>query len=185
MSGLVLIHYYFSVETDTSLPHRLQVEPNCSLSWRAAVILYAWVCVVSLGIALIFVAQGYWPVLPFAGLELAVLGIALWVSMRRGSYREVISIYEDRIEVEKGRPERRESTVFPLHWARVNLRTARPASYPSRLMISSHGRSCEIGQCLTESERRGLCRRLTELIGRTDQTPAEWLEPDSPGNAHR
>jgi len=66
------------------------------------VILYTWVCVVSLGIALLFVARGYWPVLPFAGLELLVLGIALWISMRRGAYREVISIYPDRIEVEKG-----------------------------------------------------------------------------------
>lgn len=167
-------------------PHLLKIEPNCSLSWRGAVIFYLWVCAASLGIAMIFALQGYWPVLPFAGLELAVLGVALWLSMRRGSYREVITIDAGRIVVEKGRRHRRERVEFPLHWAHVNLRTARTASHPSRLTISSHGRSCEIGNCLTDREKRGLALRLEELIGRADQTPARWLELEGrPGNAHR
>ncbi|MBT8137314.1 MAG: DUF2244 domain-containing protein [Gammaproteobacteria bacterium] len=163
----------------------MQVTPNCSLSWRAAVIFYLWVCTASLGIALVFVWLGYWPVLPFAGLEMMVLGVALWLSLHRGSYREVISIFPDRIEVARGRTRQRECTVFPLHWARVNLRPTRLASYPSRLVISSHGRSCEIGRCLTESERIGLGRRLDELIGTTAHTPDRWQEVAKPGNAHR
>ncbi|MBT8144432.1 MAG: DUF2244 domain-containing protein, partial [Gammaproteobacteria bacterium] len=64
----------------------------------------------------------------------------------------------------------------PLHWARVTLRPARVATYPSRLLISSHGRSCEIGRCLTEPERKRLLRRLDQLVGRMDQTPLQQPE---------
>ncbi|MDH3647002.1 MAG: DUF2244 domain-containing protein [Gammaproteobacteria bacterium] len=167
-------------------PYRLQVVPNCALSWHGALIFYAWMCTASLGIAFFFVIQGYWPILPFAGLELLALGAALWVSMRRGDYREVISIYPDRVEVEKGRPDERHSAVFPLHWVHVNLRPARIASYPSRLIISSHGHHCEVGRCLTESERRGLSRRLREVIEHVHKTPAQRLDVEgSPGNPHR
>lgn len=155
-----------------STPHLVEVAPNCSMSWRQALWFYAWVCTASLGIAGAFAWRGYWPVLPFAGLELAVLGLALWVSLQRGSYREVIRIYPDRVVVEKGVRERRANVEFPLHWARVTLRPAPMASFPSQLLISSHGRSCEIGRCLTESERLGLRSRLEQLIGGVAQTPA-------------
>jgi uncharacterized membrane protein len=61
--------------------------------------------------------------------------------------------------------------VFPRHWAQVKLR--RPASrlYPSRLVIESHGRQCEVGDFLTEEERRGLAVRLNRLIGRINESP--------------
>lgn len=165
--------------------HVVEVRPNCSLSWRGAVALYLWVCAISLSIALVFAWQGYWPVLPFAGLELAVLGGALWVSMRRGDYREVITIHDNHVIVEKGTKRQRQRIEFSLHWARVNLRSAHASSHSSRLAIGSHGRSCEIGHCLTESEKLGLARRLRELIGGADQTPARWLNEDRTDNAHR
>lgn len=155
-------------------PHVVCVSPNRSLTWRQAIVFYAGVCVGSLGIALMLAVQGYWPVLPFAGLELAVLGVALWITMQRGRYRELIRIFPDRIVIEKGLPEDHRRMEFPLHWARVTLRPAGAGSYPSRLLISSHGRSCEIGRCLTESARRGLRSRLDQLIGKVDETPASW-----------
>ena len=162
------------------MPYLVEVRPNCSLSWRQALWFYAWVCAASLAVAGAFAWQGYWPILPFAGLELAALGAALWISQRRGRYREVIAIYADRIVVEKGVRERRTAQEFPLHWARVTLRPARVSSYPSRLTISSHGRSCEIGRCLTESERKGLRRRLEELIGGIAQCPGEGSASAAP-----
>jgi uncharacterized membrane protein len=41
----------------------------------------------------------------------------------------------------------------------------------SRLVIESHGRSCEIGNFLNEQERRGLSQRLARLIGRINESP--------------
>jgi len=73
--------------------------------------------------------------------------------------------------VESRSGSRCEQVVFPRHWAQVKLR--RPASrlHPSRLVIESHGRQCEVGDFLTEEERRGLAQRLVRLIGRVNESP--------------
>jgi len=152
-------------------PQRIQIAPNCSLSLQAAVLFFGSLCCVSFAIAGVMAALGYWPILPFAGLEMAVLGWAVTVSLKRRSLRQTITVSEDAVRVESLRGSRSEQVVFSRHWAQVKLR--RPASrlHPSRLVIESHGRQCEVGDFLTEEERRGLAQRLTRLIGRINESP--------------
>src|SRR5712672_2794187 len=127
---------------------------------------------VSFGVAGLMAAQGFWPVLPFAGLEMALLGWALKVSMARRHYRQTITVTESDVSVELRDQQHSVRHVFPRHWAQVKLR--RPASrlHPSRLTIESHGRQCELGSFLTEAERRGLAVRLQRLIGRVNESPS-------------
>ena len=54
--------------------HRFDLCANCSLSANQAIALFAGIAGISLAFAGVFVSMGYWPVLPFAGMELAVLG---------------------------------------------------------------------------------------------------------------
>ena len=71
---------------------RVISRPNCSLNWRQTMRFYAWMCVVSIGIALVFAVQGIWMILPFAGAELLALGVALyWVACRTHEC-EVVSV---------------------------------------------------------------------------------------------
>ena len=56
---------------------------------------------VSLTVAVGFALAGYWPILPFAGLELLALGAALRWSLREGQRRELIRVDEDRVLVRK------------------------------------------------------------------------------------
>ena len=123
-------------------------------------------------VALFFTSQGFWPVLPFAGLEVALLAWALRASMRSGGVRETITVTEDSITLERCDPKGSRSTVFPRHWARVTLRAPRATLHPSRLLIESHGRAVEAGRFLTEDERRGLARRLQQLVGNVNESPA-------------
>lgn len=56
----------------------IELVPNCSLTTRQASAFFASLCTVSFTNAGIFVLRGLlWPVLPFAGLEMARLGWAL------------------------------------------------------------------------------------------------------------
>lgn len=116
-------------------------------------------------------ARGFWPVLPFAGLEMAVLGWALKVSLRRRYHRETIIVSEVDVRVESRDCSHYVEVVFPRHWARVKLRRPHSPLHPSCLTIESQGRRCEVGSFLTEQERRGLAQRLTRLIGRIDESP--------------
>lgn len=150
---------------------RIDLVPHCSLTPRGAVVFFASVCAVSFGIAGLLAAKGFWPVLPFAGLEMAVLGWALRDSMARRHYCETIVITESDVEVEARQGAASVKAVFPRHWAQVKLRSGLSPLHPSRLVIESHGRRREIGSFLTEQERLSLAARLRRLVGRVNESP--------------
>ncbi len=153
-------------------PKRIQLCPHCSLSVRGALLFFASLCAVSFGMAGFLATRGFWPVLPFAGLEMALLGWALASSMARRHHTETITVTESDVSVELRDRKHSVQHVFPRHWAQVKLR--RPASrlHPSRLTIESHGRQCELGSFLTEAERRGVALQLQRLIGRVNESPS-------------
>lgn len=152
----------------------IHVCANNSLSPGSACLFMAVTALATFTLSGLLAANGYWPVLPFAGLELFLLGLALGMSMRRGRRREVISIDADRVCVTKEVPGREPvHRELARHWARVEQRPAARRGHPGRLLIVSHGRSVEVGSILTEEERRSLGCRLAELIGATGQTPGK------------
>ena len=151
---------------------RIDLTPHCSLTVAQARLFFAGLCAGCFGFAGFVALQGFWPVLPFAGLEMLVLGIALKLSMDRRHQLQTILISENEVRIEchqKRGP--RTQVVFPRHWAQVKLRRAFASTHSSRLLIESSGRACEVGQFLTESERRGVARRLARLIGRISESP--------------
>jgi uncharacterized membrane protein len=151
---------------------RIELAPNCSLTMHAATVFFGSIAFVTLAIAVLFVVRGYWPVLPFAGLELTVLGWALGASMRRRHWRERIVVSEREIAIETTIRSELTRVVFSRHWARIKLRAPFYALHPSRLMIESHGRSVEVGAFLNEEERRRLALRLKRLVGNTSESPS-------------
>lgn len=151
---------------------RIELAPNCSLTDRQALLFFLFTCVPALGLALGLSLLGFWPILPFAGLEMTVLGIALWSSVRRRRQVQTIDVSDDEVRITShGIRGSRSEVVFPRHWAQVKLRAAIVRSHPSRLTIESMGRVCEVGPFLTEEDRRGLARRLAVLIGRVSESP--------------
>jgi uncharacterized membrane protein len=152
--------------------HRIELAPNCSLTPRSAAIFVGSLACVVFGVAIFFTSRGFWPVLPFAGLEVGLLAWAVRASLRQGSRREVIVVSDASVVVEQLGAHGRRRSVFPRHWARVKLRDPRRSAHPSRLTIESHGRACEVGRFLTEDERRGLAERLQRLVGNMSESPA-------------
>lgn len=150
---------------------RIELVPHCSLSARGAALFFAGLCLVSFGIAGTMALRGFWPVLPFAGLEMAVLGWALIVCQRRRHQHEIITVSENDVRVQARDASSCVEVVFPRHWTRVTLRRPHSPLHPSRLTLESHGRRCEVGRFLTEQERLGLAQRLKRLIGRMDESP--------------
>ena len=157
---------------DHGTEHRIELAPNCSLTPRGARLFVGSLAAVTFAIAGFFALQGFWPVLPFAGLEIGLLAWAVRASLRRGAERELIVVSEAQVLVERRTSSGSRLSVFPRHWARVTLRGPQRAPHPSRLTIESHGRACEVGRFLTEDERRRLAARLERLVGKTSESPA-------------
>ena len=156
----------------TRQPLRIVICPNCSLNLRGAALFFCVLCLFCLTLAGLLALKGMWPILPFSGLEMLLVGWALHASLARRFRSETIVFTDSDISVESRDRMRCRRTVFQRHWAQVKLR--RPASrlHPSRLTIESHGRQCELGSFLTDEERYGLALRLQRLIGRINESPS-------------
>jgi uncharacterized membrane protein len=142
----------------------ITLTPNCSLTLQATWGFFGSLGVVTFAIALLVAARGFWPALPFAGLEIGLLGWAVHSSLQRRHHRQTITVTDDSVEIEDVDRERCERVVFQRYWARVKMRAAESPLHPSQLTIESHGRRCEVGRFLNEQERRSLAKRLQRMI---------------------
>jgi len=161
---------------------RLVIGPNASLTGRQALVFFAGMCGVCLAIAGVFAGLGFWPVLPFAGLELAALAAALTVVMRRNRYREVLEFDGALLRIEFGMVGEgvRARCEWPRSATRVWLDRGLPASSTTQLVLACGPSRLTLAACLTDAERASLAVRLKELLH-----PA-WQQAGAlPGSAHR
>jgi len=148
------------------------LRPNRSANWPEVKRFFAVLALVCLGIAGTFAVSGLWPILPFAGFEVGLLGLCLWLNVRDGTRVEIININRRTVAVGKVDPHRvGRCWKFHRAWAQVRLEHAICQHHPSRLLIGSHGRLVHCGRFLTESERWQLaCELKTAVV--TDRPTA-------------
>lgn len=142
----------------------LVIAPNGSLSLGQAQWFLIGMCVLSIVIASILTWRGLWLIWPFAGLEMGMLAAGLYVSMRNSGYREVVCVYEDKIEVDAGRGKPERHWEFPRLLTQVQLHAGAGVNSPSHLLVTRYGRGCELGRCLTDEERAQVAVRLKNWI---------------------
>jgi len=142
------------------------IGPNASMSARAAALLMIAASAAAFGIAAVLALQGYWPVLPFAGLEIAALGAAVWVSLQHNRYQEVLRFEGDRLTVQYGRLGR--GLSLNLEWqrspTRVLLEAGMTEHAAQRLLLVNGGMTLELGRCLSDEDKQRLAKRLRDLI---------------------
>lgn len=142
---------------------RAIIRPNQSMSARNLAIFVIAFAVVSLAIALGFFALGYWMILPFAGLEIAVVAGAVAYSLKKSRDFELIIIDRDEVQITQCRGGRTNQHAFKRGWARIKLDRGGRLQ-PNRLTIGSHGRFVSIGADATDSAREDLAARIGEAL---------------------
>jgi uncharacterized membrane protein len=136
---------------------------NNSLSSSGRLLVFGFILVVSVGIAAAFsVLLGAWPILPFAGLEMAVLYFAFRYMDTHAADFERITISGGRvaIEVRDGRQVR--CMELSRYWANIVW-----AADGSRVALRSHGREIEFGRHLCEEQRLEMARELRRELKNT------------------
>ena len=150
-------------EKDIGAGLHILIRPNRSLSPRGMAQLFAWMAAVVLTIGVGFALMGAWLVLPFAGLEMAVVATALYWLFRHADDHELIVIDGDSVTVIRHRGGREWRDNFQRYWVKATLERHR-TWHPSRLVLGSHGRFVVIGADISEEERRALAARLNEAL---------------------
>lgn len=113
---------------------------------------------------MICVLQGFWPVLPFAGAELALLWFCFYHNAVKGLESDVIEIDEQSVAVEHSQRSRSRRWNLSRAWAKVSLEMAPARFHPSRLSLGSHGKYVQVGRFLTDEERRRVARELRKVL---------------------
>jgi uncharacterized membrane protein len=98
----------------------------------------------------------------FAVVELAVVVYCLVRVWRASAAGQIITLTPEQLDIAP--TSGTESAHFHPYWAQVRLEEGTWRSWPSRLLVGSHGRFVEVGAFLNEDERRVLAQRLTELL---------------------
>lgn len=156
---------------DTST-HQVVIRPNRSLSWRQSMIFLALISVPLVLISVVLASQGFWLVLPFAGLEMAALYACIYLVSHACRRCEVVRISDSMVTVEKGRDRGRGNASggpqqrfeFARGWVRVELSKAVGRWYPRRLWIGASGRRVEIGDFLVDDEKAVLAAKLRRWL---------------------
>ena len=143
------------------------VQHNQSLSWKGNKLFIIYMTILSFGIAGFFALQGAWLILPFAGLEILALTTALYISCLRGREREVITINDDQLVIEKGIDKPKRSWKFERAWLNLELKKSSLQGHPSKLLVRCKGNELEIGKCLSNGERKGLAISLVSALNKS------------------
>jgi uncharacterized membrane protein len=139
---------------------------NRSLSPRARTWVAVSLCAPVLVIAVAVALHGAWLVLPFAGLEIALIAFAFrWLRAGDDDY-ESVQVSGDQVIVSRSTRGRQHRQTFNLHWVQVVFEPAGIAR-KSRLALRSHGRLFGIGALMTEDERAAAAGYLNLQIARS------------------
>jgi uncharacterized membrane protein len=135
--------------------------PNRSLGVDARRWVLVGIAATTLGIASAALAIGAWPVMPFAGVEVALLAFAFRVLARHDADYERLEVGEHEVRLEWNDAGRVASFVAHRPWVRV-LMGRRGDRCTLRLAYA--GRTVPIGRMLSDEGRRRLAEDLRGRI---------------------
>jgi uncharacterized membrane protein len=133
---------------------------------------YLSLCLLGLGIGAAFWWLGAPAVLPLAGVELLLLGMAFWVCSRHAGDAETITLAERELKVEHRFGRHVERASFRAEWVRVE------PSHGERSLVELSGQAqrMRIGRYLRPELRLALARELRLALRRERTLPApqDW-----------
>ena len=94
--------------------------------------------------------------MPFAGVELLVVGAAFWVYARHATDGEKISLQGEQLVVELENAGKFERAEFNREWVRVEPRTGDK----SLIEVSGQGRTVQVGRYVRPELRPELAREI-------------------------
>lgn len=151
---------------DDSQTGQIILQPNHSWPWRYNLYLLYTLMGISVTLSLAFLVIGAWVVLPYSLLELIVLAACMHYCVWQCRKREVITVTENDVCIEKGVNHPSEKWKYQRHWAKFLIQKPRHSWEPAIVSIRSHGRETELGNFLNKPDKTELIRQLKRLVPR-------------------
>ena len=144
---------------------RFTIYQNQSLSKRGNQMFFLMTFCVSFAIALAFAWQGLWLIVPFAGLEMLALGLALYWCINRLSRVETITISDKEVSLDVQQQHCKQSSFsFPKAWTRATVFSPQAITQRRQLWLEGNRSKVEIGAFLDDREKVKLASAINKSI---------------------
>lgn len=150
----------------------LVIRPNRSLPAAGILALFAALSVLALTVGVGFTMAGAWMVLPFAALEILLVGALCYWFYRHLDDCELVVIEPDRVRVVRRRGAEVTHHQFPRPWVRLVLE-GDDAGMPTRLAIGAYGRFVPLADDLAADARASAARELRRLLRESGREPPQ------------
>jgi uncharacterized membrane protein len=139
------------------------LRPNRSITGAGLAAFFALLATTSATVAAFSASQGNVFAPPFAVLELVLVGLVLrYVWRLQAREEEHIALTREALTV--ARQPRGDEVRFHPYWVRLSSAPSDARGEARGLVLSSHGRSVEVGAFLGEDERERLRRELAAAL---------------------
>ena len=151
-----------SVEKKSNSNYLITLSPNSSLTGIYRIIFLASISFICVGIATVFYFFGAYLILPFAGIEIAVLLIAFYISFKWSSRKELIYISQEVVKIEKGI--HKAEYLWEEFRTFTSFQIAKDANKSLRLSFRSKGDDVIVGDFLNEDDKNILINEIRNII---------------------
>ena len=151
-----------SVEKKSNSTYLITLSPNSSLIGIYRVIFLASISFICIGIAAAFYFFGAYLILPFAGIEIAILLIAFYLSFKWSSRKELIYISQEVVKIEKGI--HKAEYLWEEFRTFTSFQIEKDANKSLRLSFRSKGDDVIVGDFLNEDDKNILINEIRNII---------------------
>jgi uncharacterized membrane protein len=138
----------------------LIAQPNHSANWRLNKLIIIFFAAWWLLIAIIFSAKGLWPIIPFAGLEVGGLAIALYYVCWKLQQRHVLRFEEQHLVLQKGAYYPRFTWQFPRDSVSLSVEVQSHPWDPLKIFLCSRDQQIPLGNFLNKDDSKKLLALL-------------------------
>ncbi|TDX99613.1 DUF2244 domain-containing protein [Thiohalophilus thiocyanatoxydans] len=139
-------------------------RPHAPSSWQVNLWFVGVAAVLCLSFAIGFALAGAWLILPFAGLEITALFCLLYYVSLKTRVQEVIRFKDNEVWVQRGRRWPTLEWYCQRFWCRLHVYSPSHPWYSSRIELRCQGRELELGQFLSDRDKRALIRNLNAFL---------------------
>jgi uncharacterized membrane protein len=140
------------------------LKPNNSASWQFNMAILGFVAFVLISASSYFAYHGLWLIFPFAGLEILVLFICIYLRLRANHNTEVITVDKSTVVVERGVYQPEKSWKYHRMWTKIFVKQPVFRGHPKRIFICSHGKQLELGSFLNKQDKEILIKDLKDAV---------------------
>ena len=141
------------------------LRPVPPLAPRVLGTILAVVVAINAAFAISFILRGAWPVMPFLGVDVALLAWAFQAVQRAAKREEHVVVTQGMLTIAKRAPDTppREIALNP-YWVRVAM--DEPPLHGSQLTVWSHGQGVLLGSFLPPQQRASFAQALKAALYR-------------------